>query len=135
MTDMLATAAGALAETAVKTVAKRAKKAVAKRTPTAVKKAAKKVAKAATRKKAKKSAKAAPKKSKKAAKKTKSSAGRKAVRTKKSATRVTEEGKEVKTLALKSICAARNQHMPTLASSRFARRSRKLRNACTTAAR
>src|SRR6476646_7637566 len=73
MTDMLATAAGALAETAVKTVATRAKKAVAKRTPTAVKKAAKRAVKAATPKKAK------------------TSAGRKEVRTKKSAARVTKK--------------------------------------------
>lgn len=37
MTDMLATAAGALAETAVKTVAKRVRKTVAKKTPAPVK--------------------------------------------------------------------------------------------------
>ena len=37
MTDMLATAAGALAETAVKTVAKRVRKTVTKKTPAPVK--------------------------------------------------------------------------------------------------
>jgi len=42
MTDLVASAAGTLAETAVKTVAKKATKAVAKRVPKSVKKAARK---------------------------------------------------------------------------------------------
>ena len=47
MTDLLATAAGALAETAVKSVAKRVRKTAAKRTPEPVKKAVKVVGNAA----------------------------------------------------------------------------------------
>src|SRR4051812_670530 len=55
MTDLLATAAGALAEGAVRSVAKRVRKTAAKKTPAPMKKAAQAVANAAKRpKKAKK---------------------------------------------------------------------------------
>jgi hypothetical protein len=64
MTDLVAGAAGALAETAVKAVAKKTERAIAKRIPVPVKKAAKTVAKAAKapKKSAKETAKKAPKK-------------------------------------------------------------------------
>jgi hypothetical protein len=64
MTDLVAGAAGAFAETAVKAVAKKTERAIAKRIPVPVKKAAKTVAKAAKapKKSAKETAKKAPKK-------------------------------------------------------------------------
>jgi hypothetical protein len=77
VTDLLATAAGALAETAVKSVAKRVRKTAAKKTPKPVKKAVRAIGKAA--KAPKKTAKKAAKKTvKKAVKKTKKTASKKA---------------------------------------------------------
>ena len=89
MTDLVAEAAGALAETAVKVVARKATKAVAKRVPAPVKKAAKTVAKAA--KAPKKAVKKAVKKAKKAVKKKPAAkASRKKSKKKKSKRRLPE---------------------------------------------
>ena len=71
VTDLLAIAAGALAETAVKSVAKRVRKTAARKTPKPVKTAVRAIGKAAKapKKTAKKAAKKAAKKTKKTAKK------------------------------------------------------------------
>ena len=61
ITDFVALAAGALAETAVKSVAKRMRKAAAKKTPEPVKKAVKSISKAS--KAPKRSAKRVPRRS------------------------------------------------------------------------